>query len=150
MKWWNGMEGVLYCFYIAYCHSLSWQQFWETIVFCCGNCMRYSNSSWRDFIYISRMAGFGAVYADVPKWGPYGVAEQKGVWLTVLYNGFRFVLGYRDWPSYLEHPMASALLHLTPWKFNCLHIYHIPLLHEKLRQTAEHNTKQLTRKKDYK
>ena len=34
--------------------------------------------------------------ADVPKWGLYGVAEQKGVWRTVLYNGFRFVLGYRD------------------------------------------------------
>ena len=37
--------------------------------------------------------------ADVPKWGLYGVAEQKGVWRTVLYNGFRFVLGYRDWPT---------------------------------------------------
>ena len=36
---------------------------------------------------------------DVPKWGLYGVAEQKGVWRTVLYNGFRFVLGYRDWPT---------------------------------------------------
>ena len=33
------------------------------------------------------------------KWGLYGVAEQKGVWRTVLYNGFRFVLGYRDWPT---------------------------------------------------
>ena len=32
--------------------------------------------------------------ADVPKWGLYGVAEQKGVWRTVLYNGFKFVLGY--------------------------------------------------------
>ena len=29
---------------------------------------------------------------DVPKWGLYGVDEQKGVWRTVLYNGFRFVL----------------------------------------------------------
>ena len=28
--------------------------------------------------------------ADVPKWGLYGVAEQKGAWRTVLYNGFRF------------------------------------------------------------
>ena len=37
--------------------------------------------------------------ADVPKWGLYGVAEQKGVWRTVLYNGFRFVLGYRNWPT---------------------------------------------------
>ena len=37
--------------------------------------------------------------ADVPKWGVYGVAEQKGVWRTVLYNGIRFVLGYRDWPT---------------------------------------------------
>ena len=37
--------------------------------------------------------------AGVPKWGLYGVAEQKGVWRTVLYNGFRFVLGYRDWPT---------------------------------------------------
>ena len=35
----------------------------------------------------------------LPKWGLYGVAEQKGVWRTVLYNGFRFVLGYRDWPT---------------------------------------------------
>ena len=35
----------------------------------------------------------------VPKWGLYGVAEQKGVWRTVLYNGFRFVLGYRNWPT---------------------------------------------------
>ena len=35
--------------------------------------------------------------AGVPKWGLYGAAEQKGVWRTVLYNGFRFVLGYRDW-----------------------------------------------------
>ena len=25
------------------------------------------------------------------KWGLYGVAEQKGDWRTVLYNGFRFV-----------------------------------------------------------
>ena len=31
----------------------------------------------------------------------------------MLYNGFRFVLGYRNWPMYhLEHPMASALLDL--------------------------------------
>ena len=37
--------------------------------------------------------------ADVPKWGLYWVAEQIGVWRTVLYNGFRFVLGYRDWPT---------------------------------------------------
>ena len=35
--------------------------------------------------------------ADIPKWGLYGVAEQKGVWRTVFYNGFRFVLGYCDW-----------------------------------------------------
>ena len=26
-------------------------------------------------------------------------AEQKGVWRTVLYNGFRFVSGYRDSPT---------------------------------------------------
>ena len=37
--------------------------------------------------------------AGVPKWGLYGVAEQKSVWRTVLYNGFRYVLGYRDWPT---------------------------------------------------
>ena len=29
--------------------------------------------------------------AGVPKWGLYEVAEQKGVWHTVLYIGFRFV-----------------------------------------------------------
>ena len=34
--------------------------------------------------------------ADVPRWGLYGVAEQKGVWRTVVYNGFRFILGYSD------------------------------------------------------
>ena len=37
---------------------------------------------------------------EVPKcMGLYGIAEQKGVWRTVLYNGFRFALGYRDWPT---------------------------------------------------
>ena len=25
--------------------------------------------------------------------------NKKGVWRTVLYNGFRFVLGYRNWPT---------------------------------------------------
>ena len=55
-------------------------------------------------IYITVMAlvGFSAICrssADVPKWGLYGVAEQKGVWRTELYNGFRFVLGYRNWPT---------------------------------------------------
>ena len=54
---------------------------------------------------------FGAsavLSAGVPKMGTtvYGVAEQKGVWRTVLYNGFRFVLGYRDWPT------------LVPWTSN--------------------------------
>ena len=43
--------------------------------------------------------GFCSLSAGVPKWGLYGVAEQKGVWRTVLYNGFRFVLGNRDWPT---------------------------------------------------
>ena len=30
--------------------------------------------------------------ADIPKWVLYGDTKQKGVWHTVLYNGFRFVL----------------------------------------------------------
>ena len=42
---------------------------------------------------------FCSLSAGVPKWGLYGVAEQNGGWRTVLYNGFRFVLGYRDWPT---------------------------------------------------
>ena len=42
---------------------------------------------------------FCSLSAGVPKWGLYGVAEQTGVWRTVLYNGFRFVLGYRNWPT---------------------------------------------------
>ena len=37
--------------------------------------------------------------AGVPTWGLYGVAGQKGVWRTVLYNGFRFVLKSRDCPT---------------------------------------------------
>ena len=48
------------------------------------------------------LVGFGAseVQALAYQNGDYyGVAEQKGVWRTVLYNGFRFVLGYRDWPT---------------------------------------------------
>ena len=37
--------------------------------------------------------------ADVPKWGLYGVTEQKGIWRTGFYDGIRFVLGYRDKPT---------------------------------------------------
>ena len=46
-----------------------------------------------------RIQCFCSLSAGVPKWGLYGVAEQKGVWRTMLYNGFRFGLGYRDWPT---------------------------------------------------
>ena len=48
---------------------------------------------------------------EIRTWGLYGVAEQKGVCRTVLYNGFRNVMGYRNWPT-LKHPMAWALLDL--------------------------------------
>ena len=57
-------------------------------------------------ITVMAMVGFSrylcSLSAGVPKWGLYRVAEQKGVWRTVFYNGFRFVLGYRDWPSTLN------------------------------------------------
>ena len=31
--------------------------------------------------------------------GDYMGSLRKGVWRTVLYNGFWLVLGYRDWPT---------------------------------------------------
>ena len=60
-----------------------------------------------DNLYIAVMAlvGFGTSAVQVlayqkSKNRDYnGVAEQKDVWRTMLYNGFRFVLGYRDWPT---------------------------------------------------
>ena len=56
--------------------------------------------------------------ASVPKMGLYGVAEQKDVWRTVLYNGFRFVLGYRDWPTWTPNgvgsPWTQGVLYLPP------------------------------------
>ena len=56
--------------------------------------------TWK-YLYITVMAlvGFSAsaVQALTYQNGDYiGSLKQKGVWPTVLYNGFRFVLGYRN------------------------------------------------------
>ena len=54
----------------------------------------YLMGDWETLILISSI-----IMQKVNLFWTYGVAEQKGVWRTVLYNGFRFVLGYRDWPT---------------------------------------------------
>ena len=40
-----------------------------------------------------------SLFADLPKWRLYGIAEKEGVGRTRLCGGFRFDLEYRDWPT---------------------------------------------------
>ena len=65
--------------------------------------MLFCNSCNRESLYNrdgpGRIQCLFSLSADVPKYGLYGVSEHKGVWRTVLYNGFRFALGYSDWPT---------------------------------------------------
>ena len=68
------------------------------IVLCQLQAVVYLRVTENLYITVMALVGF-STSAGVPKWGLFGVAEQKGVWRTVLYNGFRFVLGYRNWPT---------------------------------------------------
>ena len=56
---------------------------------------------WILVITVTALVGFSASAVQAlayQKWWLYGVTEQKGIWRAVLYNGFRFVSEYRDWP----------------------------------------------------